>query len=109
MYRAVAFVVLLTSFGAKGAHFSGSAITYQCLGSSQYKIILELYLDCSGLAIIPQDLHFSNSCGVIFTLSGLTPVYTQVYSPVCDSQAQNTTCNGGSLPGFRYHRFEVQT
>lgn len=90
-------------------HFSGASISYQCLGNNNYKVILEIYLDCAGQPMIAQSLNFTSSCGTTFSINNLVPVATATYSPVCPQQANNTTCDGGTLPGFRYHRFEVQT
>lgn len=88
-------------------HYSGASITYSCQGGNQYKIYLDLYLDCAGTPLTPQSLYFSNACGVVFTLNNLSPVLVQEVSPLCPSQVANSTCNGGTLPSFRRYRFEV--
>ena len=110
MLRTILFLFLLLSGQIlNAAHFSGSSITYECLGGNVYRIYLDVYLDCSGSPIIPQDLHFSNSCGVYFAYNDITPVFSEVLSPVCPTQMNNTTCNGGTQPGFRHYRFQVDS
>ncbi len=109
MARWSSFIFILLAFTARSEHFSGGSITYQCLGSNNYKVILELYLDCAGQPMIPQTLNFTSSCGTTFSITNLLPVLTVDHSPVCPQQVNNTTCSGGTLPGFKYHRFEVQT
>lgn len=92
---------------ARADHYSGASITYACQTGNQYKIYLDLYLDCAGTPLTPQSLYFSNACGVVFTLNNLVPVSTTEVSPLCPSQLANSTCSGGALPSFRRHRFEV--
>lgn len=88
-------------------HFSGTSITYECVGPNQYRFYLDLYLDCAGVPITAQSLHFANECGVSFTLTGLLPVSSIEVSPLCPSQVSNSTCNGGTQPSFRRHRFQT--
>ncbi len=109
MLRTISLIFLLVTTLARADHFSGSSITYECIGGGQYKIFLDLYLDCAGSAIVPQDLYFNSSCGTNFILPGLQPQYSEEFSPVCDAELQNITCNGGTLPGFRHFHFEVVT
>ncbi len=92
---------------ARADHFSGAGITYDCLGSNQYRVYLDLYLDCAGAPIIPQTLYFSNDCGVSFTIANLVVMSSVEVSPLCASQLANSTCNGGAQPGFRKYRFQT--
>ena len=87
-------------------HFSGASITYDCLGGNQYRINLDLYLDCAGVPITPQTLYFSNNCGVVFSQNNLNPISVTEVSPLCPSQAANSRCNGGTQPGFKLYTFQ---
>lgn len=97
----------MSSVQLRADHFSGTSITYECVGPNQYRFYLDLYLDCAGVAITSQSLNFANECGVSFTLTGLLPVSSVEVSPLCPSQVSNSTCNGGTQPSFRRHRFQT--
>ncbi len=104
----VLFVALAAGECAVRAdHFSGASITYECLSGNQYRVNLDLYLDCAGAAITPHNLYFSNNCGVVFTIANLTPISNTEVSPLCPSQLTNSTCNGGTQPSFRKYRFQT--
>lgn len=70
-----------------------------------YRIYLNVIADCSGSPQIPQTLYFDNDCGLHFEINGLTYQSTQEVSPLCDMQMPNSSCNGGTLPGFRLYRY----
>lgn len=103
----LALIPMLNATQMRADHFSGASISYQCLGGNQYRISLDLFLDCAGVAITPHSLNFSNDCGVSFTISGLTPVSVTEVSQLCPSQTANSTCNGGTQPSFRKYRFQT--
>jgi hypothetical protein len=105
--RVLVGALVLWASGLRADHYSGASITYTCLAGNQYRIFLDLYLDCAGFPITPQSLYFSNACGVTFTLNNLNPVSTTEVSPLCPSQLSNSSCSGGSLPSYRRHRFEI--
>lgn len=108
--RMAGLLALALAMGADGLradHFSGASITYTCIGGNNYNIFLDMYLDCSGAPITPQTLYFINSCGVEFSIGGLTPVLVQEEAPLCPAQISNSTCNGGTLPSFRKYRFQT--
>ncbi|MEO8066114.1 MAG: hypothetical protein ABI599_00335, partial [Flavobacteriales bacterium] len=93
--------------GARAGHFAGGDITYECLGGTSYQVTLDLFLDCAGSPMIPQDLNFSNDCGLSFTLNALAvPVPTEV-SQLCAADMPNSSCNGGALPGMEHYVFSV--
>lgn len=92
---------------AHADHFSGATITYECLSGNQYRIYLDLYLDCAGSVITPHALNFSNNCGISFSITGLTPVSVTEVSPLCPTQVANSSCNGGALPSFKKYRFQT--
>ncbi|MBL7963046.1 MAG: gliding motility-associated C-terminal domain-containing protein [Flavobacteriales bacterium] len=98
---------LALSLPARGAHFLGGDIAYECLGANQYLITLNLFRECSGAAMIPQDLTFQSSCGQTFTLTALpVPPPTEV-SQLCGAQLANSSCNGGPLPGVEHYAFQA--
>lgn len=98
---------LVVSGSIRADHFSGASITYTCIGGNNYNIFLDMYLDCSGAPITPQTLYFINSCGVEFSIGGLTPALVQEEAPLCPAQISQSTCNGGTLPSFRKYRFQT--
>ncbi len=107
-FRVVILTLLLGLAGnTRGDHFAGASITYECLGASQYRFSLDLYLNCAGVPITPHSLHFSNDCGVSFSMTNLNPVSIIEVSPLCPSQLANSACNGGTLPSFRKYRFQT--
>ncbi|MBK7942655.1 MAG: hypothetical protein IPJ87_12410 [Flavobacteriales bacterium] len=88
-------------------HYSGGSITYQCLGGNQYLVNLDLFVDCSGVDPIPQNLTFQSDCGTTFTLNALpVPPGTEV-SQLCPTSLPNSTCNGGALPGIEHYQFQT--
>lgn len=103
-------MLLLLGFNTatvRADHFSGATISYECLSGNQYRISLDLYLDCAGVPITPHTMNFSNNCGVSFSISDLNPVSVTEVSQLCPSQAAQSSCNGGTLPSFRKYRFQV--
>lgn len=97
---------LFTLGGALQAeHLLGGSITYECLGSNTYTITLKLLRECSGEAMIPQDLRFSNDCGVSFRLDGLVHQEVADVSPLCADQSGASSCNGGSLFGVQEYTY----
>lgn len=100
-------VVFLTGMAgsSRAGHYAGGSITWDCLGAGQYEIHLDLFLDCSGFTIIPQDLTFSSDCGTTFTVQDLPYTSQQEVSQLCAAQMANSTCNGGALPGMMWYEF----
>lgn len=86
-------------------HYSGATISYTCLGGNFYTVNLDVYLNCAGVPIGPQTLHFQNQCGVFFSQPNVALTLTEEVSPLCPSQLNSSTCNGGLNPGFRRYRF----
>ncbi|PSR04110.1 MAG: hypothetical protein BRD50_04475, partial [Bacteroidetes bacterium SW_11_45_7] len=102
------FVLSLGLFSPESTyatHALGTDINYTCLGGNQYAITLTFYRDCEGIdpPSSPSVNISSANCGVN-TSVGLTldqnisPNPEEV-SPLCPSQASNSTCSGGSYPG----------
>jgi len=72
-----------------------------------YQITLDVFLDCSGVAITSQSLNFTNSCGVAFTLNNIPQISSEEVSQLCPANIANSTCNGGALPGFIHYQFQT--
>lgn len=100
-------LVLLAWSPAVADHYAGGTITTRCTGNNVHEVTLQLFRNCSGVELIPQTLHFSNSCGVQFTQTGLTPVSVQDASSLCPDDLPNSSCNGGSLLGFELATFRI--
>ncbi|MBL7981555.1 MAG: hypothetical protein JNL52_07060, partial [Flavobacteriales bacterium] len=98
---------MLSTQRVDAAHYSGGSITYECLGGNMYRITLDIFLDCSGVAITSQSLNFSNSCGVSFTLNNIPQISSEEVSQLCPANVANSTCNGGPLPGFIHYQFQT--
>ena len=113
--RMYLFGLLLAVFGTTSVshaeHFSGASITYECVSGNIYNVYLDLYLDCAGAGITNQQLHFSSDCGLNFTVGTtafpLTQLVNEEASPLCASEVGSSTCNGGSLPGYRHYRYST--
>ncbi len=92
---------------AQAAHYSGGSLTYECVGGNFYKFKLDLNLDCSGTALIPQSLDFTNDCGVVFSINNVPVVLTEEVSQLCPASLGNSSCHGGALQGLRHYRLET--
>lgn len=87
------------------SHCVGADLSYECLGNNQYRITLNFYRDCNGISA-PSSASVtikSSSCGrnLSATLNrqgGATQV-----APICPQQLNQTTCNGGNLPGIEQY------
>ena len=55
----------------------------------------------------PQDIRFSNDCGVVFTISDLEPVEVLNVSQVCPSQSGSTNCDGGGIAGIERYTYRT--
>lgn len=103
----VCVVALFSVKASRAGHYAGGSITWECLGAGQYEVSLDLFLDCSGFTIIPQDITFSSDCGTTYTVQDLLPTSQQEVSQLCAAQLANSTCNGGALPGMMWYHFET--
>lgn len=98
---AFVFLFSLLWSSTKANHFSGGTITARCTGNNFHDITLQLFRSCGdGPALLPQDIDFSNSCGVTFNRIDIPPESVQEVSGLCASDLANSTCNGGTEPGF---------
>lgn len=106
--RTLVLVILSLAFGhAVAIHLPGGSITWRCIGSNFHEVELHVWRECSGNAMSPQNIRFSNDCGVEFTMSGLEPVEVLNVSQVCSSQAASTNCAGGGVAGIERYTYRT--
>lgn len=90
------------------SHMMGADLSYVCLGGNQYRIVLNVYRDCSGISVNASYTVTvsSASCGVTQTLTlSQVGAGTEV-SPLCASQLPFSSCNGGTLPGVEQYVYD---
>lgn len=96
-------------------HFTGYSLTYEwvgvnALGINTYDIILDLYLeccpDCAPLVPNGHELKFERDCGPTFEIrmQDSNVEFSVEVSPLCASEVGSSQCNGGTLPGYMWHR-----
>lgn len=90
---------------AEATHFAGADVSYQCLDDGRYVITFNLYRDCDG-AGMPTTLPLSissDSCGL--SIPGVSLPRDTFYevSQLCPSVINQSTCNGGTLPGYEVY------
>ena len=80
--------LLLWQGDARATHAMGGDLTYECLGNGQYKVILNLFRDCNGVAA-PTNCYngrafrvSSASCGAQF-YSCFSLESVEVITPIC--------------------------
>lgn len=103
------FGLFLSSGLVKATHISGGDFRYTCVGADSFKIELYLFRDCSGVsAPTSASVTFTSSCGgtVNATLALQNPGGTEV-SQLCPTAINNSSCNGGSLPGMQQYIYEA--
>ncbi len=120
----VALLALVGSFAltqeAHASHAAGGEILYKWVSDSTYKIYVKFYRDCAG---IPEPSSFqvcySNTCTFIGGTLTASKISGNLPADVGGDGANgqevnigcpgyNTTCNGGTLPGYREWWYEVQ-
>ncbi|MBK9195941.1 MAG: hypothetical protein IPO17_13400 [Flavobacteriales bacterium] len=101
----LAIGLLYAGLAARAGHFAGGDITYECLGGNSYEITLDLFLDCSGAPMIPQDLDFSSDCGISFTVLAMPVPAPVEVSQLCAAELPNSSCSGGAWPGMEHYVF----
>lgn len=114
------FVILIAIIGANytanASHVAGADIEYTCLGGDTFRIVVNVYRDCSGIGE-PQNMNatITSPCGAV------TPVWTLIpplssppqsnngteISALCPPLLQTSTCWGGTLPGMTRISFET--
>ena len=93
---AILFSGITSSYAS---HLMGGEITYIHMGGDDYEVTLIVYRDCSGINLSTTSANTtfqSASCAQNFNFA-LPYIQTVEVSQVCPGQ--NTTCNGGTVPG----------
>ncbi len=102
----ITLATLFNTSNLYATHAQGADISYQCLGGSNYQIMVSFYRDCSGVgapANVTVNLS-SASCGQNLNLTLFPIGGTGIeVSPVCASMA--TTCTGGAYPGVQEWKY----
>ncbi|MFN8322575.1 MAG: hypothetical protein U0T74_07965 [Chitinophagales bacterium] len=99
------FIIIASLQHLNATHIVGSDISYRCLGGNQYQIVVAVYRDCSGVAMLASiTVDVNSSCGT----STVTCAQDQATSSIEVSQLCPTavsTCQGGSLPGVQVYTY----
>ena len=89
---------------SKASHNTGGTITYECIAPNQYKVVITLFRDCSGIPLaLPPTITATNTCGAsidinIFPVAGTgAPIRAE-----CDNEP--TTCDGGTRYGVQKYQ-----
>lgn len=101
--------LLFFTNNAKASHVAGGYIQLICTGTpGVYTIRLVLYRDCSGISMSTynQSIHLTSSCGGNIYANASYQNSFEV-SQVCAADQNNTTCHGGSVPGYQQYVFEA--
>jgi hypothetical protein len=110
----VIFLFLLRYATATFAsHSVGADLFYECRGNNNYRIYLNFYRDCRGVAApappftADYDLQiWSVSCNRSFTVY-LTRISFSEVPTLCPAQQSQSSCSGGTFPGIEQHRYYV--
>lgn len=99
---------LFTWREARASHAAGADLTYTCLGNNQYQINLAFYRDCEGIAApTSASVTILNGCtGGTTTLTLVRQGFIEV-TQLCPSQINNSSCNGGNLPGIQQYTYSA--
>ncbi len=100
IFLLLGFAAIFITERAQANHAVGAELTYECLGSNQYRLRYALYRDCSSTAAPSSvPLNYSSSCfsGASINLIPVSGTPTQI-STVCPSL--NSSCNGGTYTGI---------
>jgi gliding motility-associated-like protein len=102
---------LLWQGEARATHAMGGDLTYECLGGNQYKVTLNFFRDCNGVAApttCNNGRRFtvrSTQCNANFTACfGLESV--EVITPICDAAPDRCTDPNGTY-GVERYRFSA--
>lgn len=110
----LALIIFLSSLQTSASHILGGEIGYTHLIGNDYEIYLIIYGDCSGssypnlFSSVPRVEIYKDGIANSFTdLQPYGTLGTEV-TPVCPSQAANTTCVNtlGTIPGVAQFIFK---
>ncbi len=99
--KALSILLIFVTLDTSANHILGGNITYTCLGGDDYGITLTLYKDCFGAtpATIQENVFFiPNGCSLPFSVN-LPLQSVDDISDLCPSEIENSSCNGGFIPG----------
>ena len=101
------FIISFFSFNiqkVEASHAMGADLTYTCVGQDSFQITLSFYRDCAGVtAPASANVSISSiSCGITSILN-LPLISSQEVSPLCPAFINQSTCNGGLLPGVEQY------
>lgn len=105
-FFALAVLLIAAPKFAAASHIAGGEITYECLGSNQYEINLNLYWDCTG-GFDPgasATVTLTSSCGapITLTVNQINVGGTDI-SQICGSIT--SSCSGGTFPGMMMNSY----
>ncbi|MCI5056638.1 MAG: hypothetical protein MRY83_11050, partial [Flavobacteriales bacterium] len=101
-------MALLMNFNSTMAsHLAGGDFSWECLGNDSFKIQLNLFRDCSGIsAPTTASVSFNSSCGAFTSVLVLDSSGGNDISQICPNDQNNSTCQGGNLPGMELYTYE---
>ena len=101
--------LLFFTSNSYATHVKGGDINVQYEGNYQYRINLNLYVDCSGVLgslAQPQTVNLNGSCGTNITTT--LPYQSSTFpANFCPSVQSNSTCNGGTIPGIEVRSYST--
>lgn len=107
------FLVLVCGFltnNIYASHAVGIDLSYTCLGNNRYEVTLNFYRDCKGQGA-PGTGSYSDpsidivGCGVNKS-SRLDLISSSQVPAICPGQLNQTSCDGGSLPGVEQYVYK---
>ncbi len=102
-------IIILFANNAKATHIMGADLSFKCLPNNIVEFNLSLYRDCSpGSAQLQGSYTIdvsSASCGIFTSVTVFQVGNGIEVSPLCPLQINNSTCNGGTLPGVQQFKY----
>jgi gliding motility-associated-like protein len=114
-FTAIAFLLIHSFLETKASHAVGADLFYECLGNNQYRITLNFYRDCAGIAAPTNSSGDagdrtvtirSASCNRNLSLV-LTRTSFREVPAICPAQQNQSRCRGGTLPGIEQHVYSA--
>ena len=114
IYKLLLFIAFtFFSSNVKASHLFGADFYYTHVSGNTYNLTLDVYGDCAGSAFpnfatsAPLVQIFDN--GIFYQQLNLTLSGPGVeVTPVCPAEVNNTTCNGGAIPGVMKFTYTSQ-
>ncbi len=100
--------LLLWQGEAYATHAMGGELTYVCLGNNKYRVTLNFYRDCNGVAAptnCNNGLSFnvrSSTCGADFNQCFDNTPVIQIITPICPSEADRCVSASGTYGVEKY-------